>query len=136
MEDDRRELVYYPRAQRDLEALEKRFARRILDALLILGSPPWPPGKVKKLHGCDFWELKCGDFRAMFLPRGKKVILVRVVNRRDLGKALGGIDRRAVDRWLKERGEQEPPGERVRAEDAMRAAVVSAQKSFDEMYKA
>ena len=109
MEDDRRELAYYPRAQRDLVALEKHFARQILDDLPILESPPWPPGKVKKLHGCDFWELKCGDFRAMFLPRGKKVILVRVVNRRDLGKALGGIDRRAVERWSEEQEKRRPP---------------------------
>ncbi len=106
MGTDRRRLVYAPTAQRDLRSMEKRFARQILEDLAILESPPWPPGKVKKLHGCDFWELKCGDFRAVFWPRGKEVAALRIVNRRDPRKAIGRIDRRAVERWFEEREER------------------------------
>ena len=101
---DRRRLVYAPRAERDLLALQKRFARQVLEDLEILQSPPWPPGKVKKLRGYDFWEIKTGDFRTIFWPTGKDVVILRVVNRRDLEKAVGRIDVRTLVRWLRERG--------------------------------
>lgn len=100
---DRRRLVYAPRAQRDLLALQKRFARQVLEDLDILEAPPWPPGKVKKLRGSDFWEIKTGDFRAIFWPSGRDVVILRVVNRRDLEKAIGRIDVRALVGWLRGR---------------------------------
>ncbi len=103
---DRRTVVLTARARRELFSLEERFASQIADDLRLLEAPPWPPGKVKKLHGCDFWELKCGDFRAVFWPRGKEVVILRIVNRRDLRKAIGRIDRRAVERWFEERGDR------------------------------
>jgi mRNA-degrading endonuclease RelE of RelBE toxin-antitoxin system len=102
--DGRRRLVYYPRAQRDLGSLEARFARQVLEDLPILETPPWPAGKVKRLRGSSFWEIRTGDFRTIFLPEGDDVIVLRVVNRRDLERALGGIDRAAVERWLGEEG--------------------------------
>lgn len=102
---DKRELVYAPRAQRDLQELEKRDALQVLGDLELLETPPWPPGKVKKLRGHDFWEIKTGDFRTVFWPHGKKVILLRVVNRRDLEGAIERIDVRALIRWFQEERE-------------------------------
>ena len=102
---DRRTVVLTARARRELFSLEERFASQIADDLRLLETPPWPLGKVKKLHGCDFWEIKCGDFRAIFWPRGKEVAVLRIVNRRDLRRALGGIDEKSVERRLEERGE-------------------------------
>ena len=101
---DERELVYAPRAQRDLLALPKRIAQQVLDDLELLEAPPWPQGKVKKLRGHDFWEIKTGDYRTLFWPEGKKVVVLRVVNRRDLDRTLGRIDIRALLEWLRERG--------------------------------
>ena len=100
---DSRRLVYAPRAQRDLVALQRKFARQVLADLELLQAPPWPRGKVKPLRGTDFWEIKTGDFRAVFLPKGKDVVVLRVVNRRDLGKAIGRIDVVSLVRWLQER---------------------------------
>ncbi len=100
---DERELLYAPRAERDLLALPARDALRILEDLELLRTPPWPPGKVKKLHGADLWEVKTGDYRSLFWPRGSKVVVVRVVNRRDLERTLGGIDLRALVEWLRDR---------------------------------
>ena len=97
---DRRELVYAPRAQRDLQEIEKGDAVRILGDLVLLETPPWPPGKVKKLRGHDFWEIKTGDFRTVFWPHGKKVVVLRVVNRRDLEGTMERIDVRALIRWF------------------------------------
>ena len=99
---DSRELLYAPKAQRDLRRLEKRYALQILEDLELLETPPWPPGKVKKLRGQDFWEIKTGDFRTIFWPQGKKVVILRVVNRRDLDAAINRIDIRALIRWMRE----------------------------------
>ncbi|MBI4613721.1 MAG: type II toxin-antitoxin system RelE/ParE family toxin [Planctomycetes bacterium] len=104
---DERELVYAPRAQRDLLALPKRNARQILEDIELLQSAPWPPGKVKRLRGHEFWEIKTGDYRIIFWPHGKRVVILRVVNRRDLGKTLGRIDLSALVRWLRERAQGE-----------------------------
>jgi mRNA-degrading endonuclease RelE of RelBE toxin-antitoxin system len=105
---DERALVYAPRAQRDLVRLPKRDALRVLEDLGILRTPPWPPGKVKRLRGTDFWEIKTGDDRTIFWPQGEKVVLLRVVNRRDLERTLGRIDVRALVAWLE--GRRGEPG--------------------------
>ena len=81
--------------------MEKGDAIRVLDDLELLETPPWPPGKVKKLRGHEFWEIKTGDFRTLFWPRGDKVVIVRIANRRDLEKTLGRIDLRALVAWLR-----------------------------------
>ena len=81
--------------------MESRFAHQVLDDLEILRTPPWPPGKVKKLRGSDFWEIKTGNFRTLFWPQGRDVVLLRVVNRRDLEKAITRIDFRALLHWLR-----------------------------------
>jgi len=99
---DRRALVYAPRAERDLLLIPKRLALQILKDLELLESPPWPAGKVKKLRGSDLWELKTGDYRSVFWPRGKRVVVLRVVNRRDLEAAITRIDFRTLLRWLRE----------------------------------
>ena len=83
MEGDEREVVLYPRAQRDLVRMEKRYARQICADLPLLRTPPWPPGKVKKLHGYDFWEIKCGDFRVASGSASE-------VTRRGAGTSAGG----------------------------------------------
>ena len=103
---DRRRLVYAPRAQRDLVALQKKFAAQVLADLEVLRTPPWPKGKVKPLRGTGFWEIKSGDYRTIFLPKGKDVIVLRVVNRRDLDRAIGRIDVVALVRWLRGRARE------------------------------
>ena len=102
---DKRPLVYAPRARRDLEDLEKRYALQILADLELLESPPWPPGKVKKLRGQEFWEIKTVDFRTLFWPHGKRVVILRVFNRRDLEGAIDRIDVRELIRWFREKHE-------------------------------
>jgi mRNA-degrading endonuclease RelE of RelBE toxin-antitoxin system len=100
---DKRSLVYAPRAERDLLAIPGRHARQVLGDLELLQSPPWPPGKVRKLRGVDFWEIKTGDYRSIFWPRGKQVIILRVVLRRDLIRTLERVDLAALITWLRER---------------------------------
>ncbi|MBI4563337.1 MAG: hypothetical protein HY716_01415 [Planctomycetes bacterium] len=101
---DRRTLLYAPRAQRDIEGLEQRDALRILDDLKLLEEPPWQSMKVKKLRGHEFWEIKSGNFRTIFWPHGNKVVILRIVNRRDLGQTIERIDVRILLRWLEAEG--------------------------------
>lgn len=108
---DERHLVYAPRAQRDILSLEVRYANQILRDLEILKTPPWPPRKVKPLRGTNFWEIKTGDFRSLFWPVGKRIVVLRVVYRRDLVKALGRIDIAALIRWLREVERSNNPGQ-------------------------
>jgi mRNA-degrading endonuclease RelE of RelBE toxin-antitoxin system len=98
---DRLQLLYAPRAQRDLLLLERRFALQILEDLTLLETPPWPLGKVKRLSGTDFWEIKSGDYRTIFWPVRGRAVVLRLVNRRDLERSLGRIDLRALVRWLR-----------------------------------
>lgn len=102
---DERALVYGPRAERDLLAIPARDALRVLEDLKLLRTPVWPPRKVKKLHGTDFWEVKTGDYRTIFWPQRSRVVILRVVNRRDLEWALDRIDLRALVEWLRQRAE-------------------------------
>ena len=99
-----RTLVYAPRAQRDLVAIPKRHALQVLEDLQLLQKSPWPPGKVKRLRGREFWEIKTGDYRTIFWPDGRNVVVLRVVNRRDLERTLGRIDVRALLEELGEHG--------------------------------
>lgn len=100
----RHKLIYAPRVQRDLLALQVRDADRILDDLTLLETIPWPAGKVKRLQTGDFWEIKTGDFRTIFWPQGSSVVILRVVNRRDLERTLGRINMSALITWLQARG--------------------------------
>ena len=103
MPADTRELVYTPRARRDLLRMEGRFARQVVEDLPILRNPPWPPGKVKHLRRVGLWEMKSGDFRVLFLPVGGRVVVARVINRRDLFVALAHVDERELERRFGER---------------------------------
>ena len=96
------ELLYAPRAEQDLATLETRFANQILDDLELLTSWPWPAGKVKRLRGCPYSEIKTGDYRTVLRQDGDNVVIVRVVNRKDLDRAVRKINTEAVSRWLDE----------------------------------
>ena len=103
---DRRTVILAPKAQRDLSGLPNRDAEMVVKDLELLQAPPWLPGKVRKLRGLDYWEIKTGDYRSIFLQEGKKVIVLRIINRRDLFRTIKHIDITAVVRWLKEEHEK------------------------------
>lgn len=82
-----------PRALRDLGGLEKAIAREILDGLEILGARPWPgPPQVKKLRGYkSLYRLRVGDYRAIFEPTPKGVVVLRVIDRKELERTLRNL---------------------------------------------
>jgi mRNA-degrading endonuclease RelE of RelBE toxin-antitoxin system len=103
---DRRTVILAPKAQRDLSGLPRRDAEIVVKDLELLQAPPWSPGKVRKLRGLDYREIKTGDYRSIFLQEGKKVIVLRIINRRDLFRTIKHIDITAIVRWLKEKHEK------------------------------
>ena len=78
-----------PRALRDLGGLPAGAAPEILDDLELLKQTPWPrPPKVKKLRGHDLYRLRTGDYRSVFEIRNEKVLVLRIVGRRELERVL------------------------------------------------
>lgn len=96
-------LVYSPRAQRDFQKLPTKEVNRILDDLdkLAAAQKDWPMNQVKKLRGHPYWEMKTGDFRSIFLLQRQKVVVLRIVNRRELEREIKRIDWRWLTEWLK-----------------------------------
>jgi mRNA-degrading endonuclease RelE of RelBE toxin-antitoxin system len=94
-------VLFAPRAQRDLDRIALRSAKQIIADIAVLRTRPWPASKVKKLRGLEYWELKTGDYRTIFFVRPKQVVIVRIVNRRDLERTLGRIDMRALVEWIR-----------------------------------
>ncbi len=73
------------RAVRDLLAIEAG-RRGVLERdLQTLASGRLPLTQTK------IWELKSGSYRALYRPEPDRLVVVRVVNRRDLVRALRGI---------------------------------------------
>jgi mRNA-degrading endonuclease RelE of RelBE toxin-antitoxin system len=96
------EILFFPKAIRDLEKLDQKYARHILTDLELLRGSPWPPGKIKKLRGTLLWEAKTGDYRSLLLLEGEKAKVTRVVNRRDLVAAVDRLGVAYVLKWLRE----------------------------------
>ncbi|HUO58824.1 MAG TPA: type II toxin-antitoxin system RelE/ParE family toxin [bacterium] len=82
-----------PRALRDLKDLEKAAAGEILDDLKILQARPWPgPPKVKKLEGHkNLYRIRTGDYRSLFEPTVKGVVVLRVLDRKELERILRNL---------------------------------------------
>lgn len=82
-----------PRAFRDLKGLEKAAAGEILDDLKILQTRPWPgPPKVKKLEGHkNLYRIRTGDYRSLFEPTEKGVVVLRVLDRKELERILRNL---------------------------------------------
>lgn len=81
-----------PRALRDLGGVPAEAAREILDDLELLKKTPWPgPPKVKKLRGHDLYRLKTGEYRSVFEIRGEKVVVLRIVGRKELERVLKSL---------------------------------------------
>lgn len=85
-------LIYAPRAERDLLGFPHQIAAQILDDLERLLSEPWPHDQIKKLKGVPLWEMKTGDYRSLFFREGRQLIILRIVNRKDLERTIRRLD--------------------------------------------
>ena len=89
-------VIVHPKAERDLKRLDRRTARRVLEACLALREEPVPGGKkVKRLAGVDHpaLRLRVGDYRALYRVdhTGRQVAILRVIHRSDLARGIAGL---------------------------------------------
>jgi mRNA interferase RelE/StbE len=74
------------RAVKELQALEKKERKKILERVAKLGTTPRPPG-CKKLHDKESaYRIQVGDYRVIYQIRDAQllVLVVKVGNRRDV----------------------------------------------------
>ena len=71
-----------PAAQRQLRRLPPADAARLRTPILALSLEPLPPGSAK-LAGTDFWRLRFGDLRVVYLidDDARLVLVLRVARR-------------------------------------------------------
>jgi hypothetical protein len=84
-------VVFSSKAVGDLDSIHPVDRGRILLDIQLLEVPPWPAGKAKPLRGTFCWEMKCGDFRILYRRMGDRLRIERVVNRKDLKRALRNL---------------------------------------------
>ena len=81
-----------PRALRDLRKLPSAARKQILEDFSILETTPWPgPPKIKKLRGYELYRLRTGTYRSIFEERGQTIVILRVIDRKDLERLLRGL---------------------------------------------
>lgn len=74
------------RAVKELQALEKKERKKILERVAKLGTTPRPPG-CKKLHDKESaYRIRVGAYRVIYQIRDAQllVLVVKVGNRRDV----------------------------------------------------
>lgn len=81
--------------------MESRLALSLVGKIAGLSKTPWPAGKVKRLRDRPWWELKQGDFRVLFAFEHPRVIILRIIDRKELEKAIERIHPRDVIDWLR-----------------------------------
>lgn len=77
MSEGRYRVDLAPAAQRDLRRLPPGDAARLRGPILALGRDPHPPGS-QKLVDTEFWRVRVGDLRAIYVvddPAGVVVVL-------------------------------------------------------------
>jgi mRNA interferase RelE/StbE len=84
-------LLYTPQAPRDLQRLSPDVARRIVAKIQELETDPGPRGDtVKRIQGSPLplYRLRIGDYRTAFRIDGKTVVILRIIHRSDLERAI------------------------------------------------
>lgn len=82
MSEGRYRVELSPAAQRQLRRLPPGDAARLRGPILSLANGPRPPG-VTKLAGTDFWRLRVGDLRIVYVvDEGDGLIVILKVARR------------------------------------------------------
>ena len=82
MSEGRHKVELAPDAQRQLRRLPPGDASRLRGPILALAIEPRPPGSVK-LAGSDFWRLRVGDLRIVYLidDDDRLVVVLKIARR-------------------------------------------------------
>lgn len=82
MSEGSRRVELAPAAQRQLRRLPPGDAARLRGPILLLALEPRPPGAMK-LAGTNFWRLRIGDLRVIYLvdDAASLVVVLKVARR-------------------------------------------------------
>jgi len=76
------EIEFKPRAMKDLKAIDRRDAHRIVEKIKAMRDDL--AGDVKHLtNSTPLYRLRVGDYRALFEVEGGKVVIYRIRHRKD-----------------------------------------------------
>lgn len=81
-------------AFRDLKSLDKKLRERILSGLILISGSPLDFKKdIKKLKGLgrSFYRLRVGEFRIIYFLSDAELIVLRIIDRKDLTKIINTI---------------------------------------------
>jgi mRNA interferase RelE/StbE len=80
------QLIFKPRARRDLEKLRGELAERIARAVDRLAMQPRPAGCKKLVGGENLWRIRVGDYRVVYEIKDDMliVLVVRIGHRREV----------------------------------------------------
>lgn len=84
-------VVFTKTAEKDINKLEPKTRIKILQATKSLEVSPFPKGNaIKKLRGIriSLYRLRIGDFRVIYHIDSKKIVVLYVVDRKNLEKRL------------------------------------------------
>jgi len=86
-----------PRAEKDLNKISEKIARVIFKEILFLEKRPFPDGyrikKIRRPFRPAKYELKVQDYRVLFSIMNNKIIIGRIIHRKDLELALKKLRR-------------------------------------------
>lgn len=77
------QISYEKEALRELDELESSVSRRILDKIEKMSEEP-SSCDVKKLKGSDYYRLRVGDYRVIFVFEGNIIKVLKVGHRQQI----------------------------------------------------
>ena len=84
-------ITFTKTAEKDLNALDVKTRYKILQTAKSLETAPFPRGNIiKKLKGAklSLYRLRVGDFRVIYHVDARKIVILFIVDRKDLEKKL------------------------------------------------
>ncbi len=83
-----------PSATRDLDRLEDKVVRKIVDELPALRDNPFPRGKrIKKMKGkkSTFYRLRVDKYRVFYSIEGMEVVILRIIAKKDADRFIKNL---------------------------------------------
>ncbi len=91
---DRFEIILSPKALKDLDKLNDVLCSQITKSMGVLGENPFPRGKtIRKIKGkhSDYYRLRVDKYRVFYMIEGNKVIILRILSKKDTERIIRGL---------------------------------------------
>ncbi|MEW6109976.1 MAG: type II toxin-antitoxin system RelE/ParE family toxin [Nitrospirota bacterium] len=92
---DKFHIILSPKAVKDLDAFSDALCRRVTSGMKALEANPFPRGRlIKKIKGVssDYYRLRVDKYRAFYYIEGNKVVVLRVLSKKDAGRFIGNLN--------------------------------------------